>query len=949
MNNLTSVISIPVDRIALHLKMNRGLVGNPGHNETWRIDWGRVGVDADRLIGIATDWQLQGDPGAWIWRRHEVKTSYINPPNIPKTGGGGPPKPLGMIPSGPVRDLTYAYDAAGNLLDAYGALSNTLPLQRSHEDPSAKYANNPPSGASTNGLVHLQHRALDAQGEGNIILVQNPDNRCTHYVYDSVFRQLPTQRIVATGQLALTRKGIDPYSRCGTDSLVTTVTYDRGFSQIVQTVDPNGATSTASYDAFGRITEAHDSDPNSPQPNALANFTADYFVHAGLPIRVHMEQRLSDLFSRKGAAGPYRERWDYFDGLGRHLATLSSADPDAGDSADWVVSGRTAVSANGYVVRAYQPAFYPGDPSTFDPRKPPNPAPNFTGYSYDQFGRLSDVAALDGTPALKIDHAGLKDILWDADNLDPASPHANLPTTVLYDGHGRVIEIDRTGEAQSQPVTVVDKWVYEATGEIDSFQRAAPGAPTYIHQAVYDTLGRMVESREPNSLRWNFFNQSQGWRYAYNDAGQLVGTSDPRGCGEDFYYDTAGRVVGEDYSPCRKSQPTYSPPTLAFGLPTGDGAEVLYIYDANEAGDSVASAPRGRLTAVLDRAAHMRIHYDMRGRVTNIQRQVAVPNAASLPHVADRYTQHWFDQAIGYDEAGEITSQSTGADVPELLDASGNSIITAQYSSRGLLSSVNGSYGPFLASATYDETRLPLHEDYGGVATAHFLYDTLRRLHEKIVRASDGPPFLLEDSVFTYDRVGNPVEIDDNRNAAEWPEAAKPTSRGMQYDHMYRLLNIGYSGGADKFQPSSSGLANGLPDSKADHRVGFQSFNYDALGNTTQTSDDANVFFDRSLGTIQNGGGNGILRVGPNALSSASNGTDFLAAHYDGGNLIDLVVQRTAGCTATSPSVPTVSPTIGMRSVRSCEPGAGTTRARTILTCRSIPACRRRIRPSTCL
>jgi len=849
-------------------------------------------VQGVRLIGQTTNWQLEGDPGNWVWRPQETKLSYVNPPSMPG----------GITPSGPVRDLTYGYDTAGNLLDVYGVLSGTLPLQRSHEDPSAKFASGPGPNASIDGMVHLQHRALDPNGDGNVLLVQAPDNQCVRYAYDQAFAQLPVQRIVYAGP-------VGPQG-CGTDPLATTFNYDRGFARVIQTVDPNGATSTASYDGFGRLVQATDSDPSSPLPNALPTFLAEYDVKTGSPMRVHTQQLVGEgkpfsllpKLPPKGPRGIYRERWDFIDGLGRHLATLSSADPTAGDTANWIVSGRTQVSANGYVLKAYQPAWYPGAPLSFNPEAAPNPAPYAQSYSYDQFGRLSETFALDGTPASKIERSALQVVLADADDLDLSSPHFNTPTTIRYDGHGRIVETDEISEVQSQAVTVVNQWTYEATGEIDTLQRTAPGSAAYIHAATYDTLGRMIENHEPNALKWSFNGLSaQGWRYAYDDAGQLVGTSDPRGCGENFYYDAAGRVAGEDYSPCRSSQPVYSTPTLASGLPSGDGAEVLYVYDQDQAGDTAASAGRGRLTAVLDRAAHTRIHYDMRGRVIDTQRRLALPTGASISAVADRYTQHWFDQATAYDEASEVVAQSTGADVPELLDSAGRSVITASYSLRGLLAAAGGSYGSLIDSASYDADTLPITIDYaGGAVKATFWYDTLRRLQRKTVTGSSTPS-LLEDSVFTYDRVGNPTEIDDDRNPSDWPEGAQPSSRkSIGYDHAYRLLNIGYWAGADKFHPPNTGLPNALPDAQTTYRVAAQSFVYDALGNTTQTNDDADVFFDRSLGNIQNGGGTGSSRAGPNALTSASDGNDFLAAHYDGGNLVDMVVQRTGGCTAES-------------------------------------------------
>ena len=68
----------------------------------------------------------------------------------------------------------------------------------------------------------------------------------------------------------------------------------------------------------------------------------------------------------------------------------------------------------------------------------------------------------------------------------------------------------------------------------------------------------------------------RAWRYAYNDAGDLVGTSDARGCGVNFHYDGAGRLLAEDYSPCEAQHAEYGDaPNLAMG----ENTEVFYEYD----------------------------------------------------------------------------------------------------------------------------------------------------------------------------------------------------------------------------------------------------------------------------------------------------------------------------------------------------------------------------------
>ncbi len=96
---------------------------------------------------------------------------------------------------------------------------------------------------------------------------------------------------------------------------------------------------------------------------------------------------------------------------------------------------------------------------------------------------------------------------------------------------------------------------------------------------TYDSLGRMVLNVEPNTsigftpLPTTNLSGLSAWRYAYDDAGNLVGTSDARGCGANYTYDAGGRITGEDYSPCTEDQASY---TAAGGM---GGFEVLYAYD----------------------------------------------------------------------------------------------------------------------------------------------------------------------------------------------------------------------------------------------------------------------------------------------------------------------------------------------------------------------------------
>jgi RHS repeat-associated protein len=175
---------------------------------------------------------------------------------------------------------------------------------------------------------------------------------------------------------------------------------------------------------------------------------------------------------------------------------------------------------------------------------------------------------------------------------------------------------------------------------------------------------------------------------------------------------------------------------------------------------------------------------------------------------------------------------------------------------------------------------------------------------------------LLEDVDYTYDVSDNPTVIRDFRNPAEWPPGAQPVTRKMQYDDLSRVTRVDYQYASgddtwvDPFAAEDVGdssqqdprRAKPSPHLSFDKRVRSQSIQYDWLGNTVSTDDDAKGFYERSLGTITNGGADGK----PYQLKSASGGAaprdgSLTTAYDDAGNLVGLSVVRNA----SAPCLPT--------------------------------------------
>ncbi|MBK7401599.1 MAG: hypothetical protein IPJ34_36445 [Myxococcales bacterium] len=161
------------------------------------------------------------------------------------------------------------------------------------------------------------------------------------------------------------------------------------------------------------------------------------------------------------------------------------------------------------------------------------------------------------------------------------------------------------------------------------------------------------------------------------------------------------------------------------------------------------------------------------------------------------------------------------------------------------------------------------------------------------------------------------MEIRDWRLATEWPAGAKPVTRKIGYDDLYRVnqVDYSYSAGEDTWvspfahenAAAVSGatidprLAKPSPHVSFDKRVLRQTWNYDWLGNTTNTDDDA----EGVLRSVARGIVNGTAGAGPYQLKSAAQPVgpragSLTAKYDDAGYLVSLAVNRSGPCLPTA-------------------------------------------------
>jgi RHS repeat-associated protein len=536
------------------------------------------------------------------------------------------------------------------------------------------------------------------------------------------------------------------------------------------------------------------------------------------------------------------------------------------------------------------------------------------------------------TRLLAITYGALTQTIADKASLT-LTPTSLGRTTVEVDGHGRAIRKTTANETGGNLENVTLEATYLATGEVGRLKITSDkDNRSYIRWAQYDSLGRLVLNAEPNTAKGfdpdpMVAGAMKAWRYAWDDAGRLVGASDGRGCGKNRFYDGLGRLLAEDFSPCRTYHPDYTP----YDPSTGLGAERYFVYDAPEPGQTVDYGANpvfltGKRTASYSRGLRTRYAFDGRGNVIGIARQLAKPG---VPQVGPRdYAPSWFRISYDLDNLGRPTRRSTGAMAPELLQ-NGASDITFEYSANGAIRRIGSSYGPIVKLLKFDasgQLRKQVLGDLASTSIEHQHDDAGRLRHSTASRSAPnlwlGPvgaylppnaadavtPLVLFDTTYDYDAVGNLKAVTDRRGTSQspytapLPPGAKPSSLQVAYDGLYRIGELTYNNGNDQqLSPFASEQATGtpsiLPPAKANNRVQKQTFSYDFLGNLKSSVDDASLFFDRSLGSSQLDSTGLVLRHRPTKVQSGP--SDWITLSYDAaGNAEDIVIARSAVCGA---------------------------------------------------
>lgn len=815
-------------------------------------------------------------------------------------------------------------------------------------------------------------------------------------------------------------------ARSGPLSTLTTLgAWDRGLGVLTAATDPNDLDTSVTYDGLGRMTSV--TPPAADGCSSARPTTRIQYELTSSPASQPVSRVISttQLACTGSLDSNTLRSIGYVDGLGRVRATLATAGAEEGA---WVRGGLARLDRKGAVREAWQSDFFDGAETSFaSVLATPSESFPHTRSVYDAFGRVRVAYAEDGSLTSTSFHALSTDVCDPLDN-DPSSMHFHTCTTARTDGHGRLIDQVLRNRQPGSSVTEYHRlWTYYRNdGAVLTLVRAQENAETvrperaaalggtfpHVHRDfIYDSVGRRIGSDDPDTddRTPGAPASSRTWRYLFSRAGDLTAVRDPRGCGQNFYYDLGGRLLGEQYVGCSTAsheyQPSEDPSAVdedneivnAVGMTANTmGSRVVdvrYFYDeepswvASATIDSASPQPigaplRGRATGVIDRAQRAAVSYDDRGNAIWTARQVAVIAAApsidtsslgsgALPTFTEPTVSastvlydeaHTYVRTAQFDHAGRPTSMALPRDPDWDEDGLTNAPLVQgklTYNARGLPATAElivGDDDPIHVVRAIHYLRDGLVDliQYGNqapsvgesetVVASTTQYDERRRpTRLQSVRPATGSTGLravtaIADQVLVWDAASNLTALLDQRDASDWPAGNRPQSVEIQHDSLYRVVGALFnytepgdgapgspfesvgtddatdwrdtaaaSNSVDPMRPEPAAMVT----TSAPQRVQGLTWEWDWLGNMQEWTDDAQQFYERSIGDIQNG-----YEVGgrPSALYLASNMADvgaggeggFVQLGYGvGGNVTSVTVH--GQCVATTACVADLS------------------------------------------
>jgi len=615
--------------------------------------------------------------------------------------------------------------------------------------------------------------------------------------------------------------------------------------------DPNGDQAGVRLDALGMVTatavmgqaglnqgDVLDLTTSEASPIDDPTTKLDYYLfnwdnpdptQTPVPNYVHIQARETHHYPATTSAPVWQESYVYSDGFGRVIQTKFQAEPglahtvfngtltsvDTTPNVRWIGTGRILFDNKGNPVKKYEPFFsttYEYEFETLLTQWGVTPI-----LHYDPLSRLIRTDNPDGTYT-QVEFDSWQQIISDANdkvlnsqwyinqgNPNPsgaqptgspnlraawlAAQDAGTPTVVDMDPLGRTIQttLNNGKDSLGNQISIITYVQLDIQGNQlsvnDSFDPLS-GTTPYLRTVMrfdYDMLkGPLHQASMEAGEKWLLGNavgkpirswnsRSYRMRQVYDALNRpLQLWVSLNGGGEAL---TERMIYGESY------QPPSSGPTAAQLHLLG---RIFQIYD--EAG----LVTNQNLSPSSGQA------YDFKGNLLGHTRQLALGyntqiDWSSTANQLDNNKIYYF--SVTYDALNRMVTQTT----PD------QSVSTPQYNQRNLLSSLSVllqglTVMPFIISISYNEKGQRLNIAYGNNAQTAYTYDPeTYRLTEltttaPIPNSTVGTLNTFQDLSYTYDPVGNIVEIDDHAQQTLYLNNSQITPNTLfQYDPIYRL------------------------------------------------------------------------------------------------------------------------------------------------------------------
>ncbi len=643
--------------------------------------------------------------------------------------------------------------------------------------------------------------------------------------------------------------------------------YDEAFGIVVASTDFNTNKTSYAYDAFARVTAI-------VKPGDAPEFpTSEYRYALAVPFGAeglvnYTETRLLDQVPRSRAAklDHYMISREFTDGMGRELMSKKEAEPYRADSSPAViVNGAVTFNARRSISLDLNPFFSlageslealldyesiedPGWEGLFqDPGALVSlnlEQAHKTATWYDPTLREIRSINPDGSFERTV-HEPLLTRSYDANQTDPGSPHLGAAMARSQDGLGRLIRVDEIVRLMDDgtPSGTTTTWATRYEHDLNDLLIRITDSQQNVKAMAYDGLMRNVFMNDPDRGLM---------RFVYDDASNLIETTDAKAQRITYTFDGANRVLSEDY---HDNNPRLSAFNPSQPITPANRPDVAFFYDTPvtslDVGDGTTMTARntvGLLTYVWDLTGEEHYFYDNREHATALVKRVIDPLHGQLVS---------FRTGFEFDSLNRLKSVR----YPD------NDLVRYEFNERGLGNRViGGPTGSLLSNVLYSPAGQITFLAYGNGVETSSSYDSRLRLEQVRTRH---PQLGLEHVGLSYDfdSASKLRSITDFRPSSSIADGSpRRNTQLMNYDDLYRLTDVRYSFAVP-----------GAP-SRNDGEIRYR---YDRIGNMlSQTSNIPH--FDKGLsvtdlGAMDYGGSAG--RQGRNGrLASDSPGPHALTA-----------------------------------------------------------------------